>query len=105
MKIYLLRFSWRSIYKPLLNPGLGSPFPAAAVWGMAYLERNPGCKSAAIFGAKAGHLKTVIVVDEDIDPFDLNQVWWAVTARLQASKGVSILTRGKGAFMDPSQLK
>lgn len=90
----------------------GVHFPAAAgAWGIAILsltQRYPGharTAAHALFAAKAGaFVKTVIVVDEDIDPFDLNQVWWAMTARLQASRGVSILTRGKGAFMDPSQL-
>lgn len=90
----------------------GAYFPAAAGgWGMAIIslnQRYPGharTAAHALFATKAGaFVKTVIVVDEDIDPFDFDQVWWAMTARLQASRGVSILTRGKGAFMDPSQL-
>jgi 4-hydroxy-3-polyprenylbenzoate decarboxylase len=88
----------------------GVHFPAAAGgWGMAIVsldQRYPGhARTAAhgLFAGKAGaFVKTVVVVDEDIDPFDLNQVWWAMTARLQASRGVSVMTRGKGAFMDPS---
>ena len=89
----------------------GVHFPAAAGgWGMAILslnQRYPGhaqTAAHALFASKAGaFVKTVLVVDEDIDPFDPDQLWWAMTARLQASRGVSILTRGKGAFMDPSQ--
>ena len=92
-------------------PGIrGVHFPAAAGgWGMAIVsldQRYPGharTVAHALFSGKAGaFVKTVLIVDEDIDPFDLDQVWWAMTARLQASRGVSVMTRGKGAFMDPS---
>ena len=58
----------------------------------------------ALLGSKMGAFsKNVIVVDEDIDPFNLDEVWWAMLSRLQASRGVTILQRGKTAFMDPSQ--
>ena len=43
-------------------------------------------------------------MDEDIDPFNLDEAWWALVSRLQASRGITILKRGKGAFMDPSQV-
>lgn len=104
----------RNILKESLGiPGIrGIYFPAAAGgWGMAIIsldQRYPGharTAAHALFGAKVGaFLKTVIVVDADIDPFNLDEVWWAITARLQASRGISVLTRGKGAFMDPSQV-
>ena len=42
-------------------------------------------------------------MDEDINPFDLDEVWWAMVTRLQASRGGNILTRGKTAVLDPSQ--
>ncbi len=59
----------------------------------------------ALLGSKMGAiLKNVIIVDEDIDPYNLDEVWWAMVSRLQASRGITILKRGKGAFMDPSQL-
>jgi 3-polyprenyl-4-hydroxybenzoate decarboxylase len=59
----------------------------------------------ALLGSKMGAiLKNVILVDEDVDPFNLDDVWWAMVSRFQASRGMTILKRGKGAFMDPSQL-
>ncbi len=94
-------------------PGIrGVHFPASSgAWGMAIVsldQRYPGHSRTvahALLGSKMGSfLKNVIVVDEDIDPFSLNEVGWAMVSRLQASRGVTILQRGKGAFMDPSQL-
>jgi len=90
----------------------GVHFPAAAgAWGMAIVslnQRYPGHSRTvahSLLGSKMGaFLKNVIVVDEDIDPFNLDEVCWAMVSRLQASRGITILQRGKGAFMDPSQL-
>jgi len=57
-----------------------------------------------LLGSKMGaFLKNVILVDDDINPFNLDEVWWSMVSRLQASRGVTILQRGKGAFLDPSQ--
>jgi len=94
-------------------PGIrGVHFPAASAgWGMAVVsvnQRYPAHSRTiahALLGSKMGAiLKNVILVDEDIDPFNLDEVWWAMVSRLQASRGMTILERGKGAFMDPSQL-
>ncbi len=90
----------------------GIHFPAAAGgWGMAVVslnQRYPGHSRTvahALLGSKIGaFLKNLIIVDEDIDPFNLDEVWWVMVSRLQASRGITILQRGKGAFMDPSQL-
>jgi UbiD family decarboxylase len=101
-----------------LSEALGIPgtkgvhFPAASGgWGTAIVslnQRYPGHSRTvahALLGCKMGaFLKNVIIVDEDIDPFNLEEVSWAMVSRLQASRGVTILTRGKGAFMDPSQV-
>lgn len=94
-------------------PGIrGVHFPAASGgWGMAIVsvnQRYPAHSRTiahALLGSKMGaFLKNVIIVDEDIDPFNLDEVWWAMLSRLQASRGVTILQRGKTAFMDPSQI-
>ena len=58
-----------------------------------------------LLGSKMGaFLKNVILVDDDINPFNLDEVWWSMVSRLQASRGITILQRGKGVFMDPSQI-
>lgn len=90
----------------------GVHFPAAAGgWGMAVVsvnQRYPAHSRTiahALLGSKMGaFLKNVIIVDEDIDPFNLDDIWWTMFSRLQASRGVTILQRGKTAFMDPSQI-
>jgi UbiD family decarboxylase len=89
----------------------GVHFPApAGGWGTAVVsvnQRYPAHSRTiahALLGSKTGaFLKNVILVDEDIDPFNLDEVWWSLFSRLQASRGVTILQRGKTAFMDPSQ--
>jgi UbiD family decarboxylase len=47
-------------------------------------------------------LKQVIVVDEDIDPFDPLQVDWAMATRFQADKDTIIIPRIACSTLDPS---
>jgi len=49
--------------------------------------------------------KIVVVVDEDIDPFDLGQVWWAVATRTQGSRDFEVHPYGRTSRSDPSVLK
>lgn len=46
--------------------------------------------------------KVVIVVDEDVDVFDLDKVMWAVCTRSQADKDLIILPRTAAFQLDPS---
>lgn len=46
-------------------------------------------------------LKTVIVVDDDIDPWDLPRVLWALSFRFQPSRA-EIIKRGRSTPLDPS---
>lgn len=46
--------------------------------------------------------KVVIVVDENVDPFNLEQVMWAITTRVKPSKDVSIIENCPGMPLDPS---
>jgi UbiD family decarboxylase len=50
----------------------------------------------------AKHLKTIVVVDDDIDPFDLGQVWWAINTRVQGSRDIEILRFSPDPLSDPS---
>jgi 2,5-furandicarboxylate decarboxylase 1 len=47
-------------------------------------------------------LKQVIVVDDDIDPFDPMQVDWAMSTRFQADKDAIIIPRIACSTLDPS---
>ena len=73
-----------------------------AVVGIKKKHAEDGKK--AIEAAFAGHksLKHVVVVDEDIDIYDPSSVEWAIATRLQADKGVHILSGQKGSSLDPS---
>ena len=55
----------------------------------------------AVFG-NTRDLKLVIVVDEDINPYDLREVEWAVATRFQADRNLVILPLSPGSPLDPS---
>jgi anhydromevalonate phosphate decarboxylase len=59
----------------------------------------------AILAAFAAHtsLKHVIVVDEDIDPFDLQDVEYAIATRVRGDRDVLVITGARGSSLDPSQ--
>jgi UbiD family decarboxylase len=46
--------------------------------------------------------KIVIVVDDDIDIYDMDHVMWAVCTRCQPDRDVIIVPNLSGAFLDPS---
>jgi UbiD family decarboxylase len=47
-------------------------------------------------------LKLVVVVDDDIDVFNEEEVWWAVATRMQADRDIVIASGSAGAMLDPS---
>ena len=65
---------------------------------------NGETKQAALaaFGA-VDFIKNVIVVDADIDPFNEQEVMFAVATRTQARESVDIIKNVKGNTLDPSQ--
>ncbi|MCS0495543.1 UbiD family decarboxylase [Ancylobacter mangrovi] len=48
------------------------------------------------------YTKYVIVVDDDVDIFDLNDVFWAIATRVHAEKDIFFVPGAKGAIIDPS---
>lgn len=48
--------------------------------------------------------KIVIVVDEFVDPFNLEQVMWALTTRVRPDKDVSVIENCPGMPLDPSSV-
>ena len=48
--------------------------------------------------------KVIIVVDEFVDPFNLEQVMWALTTRVKPSKDVAIIPNCPGMPLDPSSV-
>jgi UbiD family decarboxylase len=57
----------------------------------------------SILGSPIGrYIKNVIVVDDDIDPYDLGQVDWAIATRVLASRDVQVITDVTGMILDPA---
>jgi 2,5-furandicarboxylate decarboxylase 1 len=50
-----------------------------------------GVNLAATLYAMKQNMKHVIVVDEDVDPYDFQQVFFAMTSRVDASKDVQVM--------------
>jgi UbiD family decarboxylase len=48
------------------------------------------------------YCKCVIVVDEDVDIFDLSDVMWAVATRVRAERDLVFVPRAMGAVLDPT---
>jgi UbiD family decarboxylase len=60
-------------------------------------------KQAALIAlGEIDFIKNVIVVDEDIDPFNEEEVMWSVATRVQADEDVDIIKNVKGNVLDPS---
>lgn len=58
----------------------------------------------AIMGTLGTELyaKYVIVVDDDVDVFNMQDVMWAVATRVQAEKDILLIPGAKGAIIDPT---
>jgi UbiD family decarboxylase len=67
-------------------------------------KRTEGDGKNAILAAFASHpsLKHVVVVDEDINIFDMNDVEYAIATRVQGDKDIIIIPGAKGSSLDPS---
>ena len=48
------------------------------------------------------YVKIVVVVDEDVDLFNLSDVTWAVSTRTRAEKDIMFLHGAMGAILDPT---
>ncbi len=70
-------------------------------------KTNDGDGKTAIMNCfAASHpLKLVIAVDDDIDPFALDQVEWALATRFQARSGIVLIDGARGSSLDPSSEK
>ncbi len=83
-----------------LTPGSGGWLTAV----ISIRKRVEGEGKNVILAAFTGHpsLKTVIVVDDDINIDDYSEIDWAISTRFQASKDLVIIGSAKGSTLDPS---
>ena len=64
-------------------------------------EGEPQMAIMATLGTEL-YTKHVIVVDDDVDIFDLNDVMWAVATRVRAEKDIFFIPGAKAAILDPT---
>jgi UbiD family decarboxylase len=81
--------------------------PGGMSWLHAVVQiakQGPEDGRRAIEAAFLGHgsLKHVVVVDEDVDPFDAESVEWAIATRFQADRGLVVLEDQPSSSLDPS---
>jgi len=67
-----------------------------------YVGQSRNAARMLISSSVSRYLKWVVVVDEDIDPFDLGQVWWALTTRVQGQRDIEVIPFGTCSRSDPS---
>jgi len=67
-------------------------------------KQTEGDGKNALMAAFAAHpsLKHAIVVDTDIDVFNLEDVEWAVATRFQATEDLVVIPNARGSTLDPS---
>jgi UbiD family decarboxylase len=67
-------------------------------------KRHPDDGRRAIEAAFQGHssLKHVVVVDQDVNPFDLAEVEWAIATRFQADRDLRVFENQPSSSLDPS---
>ena len=68
-------------------------------------KATQGDGKSAILAALAAHtsLKHVVVVDEDIDPFDPHDVEYAIATRVRGDRNLLVVTGARGSSLDPCQ--
>jgi 2,5-furandicarboxylate decarboxylase 1 len=64
-------------------------------------EGEPQMAMMAAMGTEL-YTKYVIVVDEDVDIFDMNDVMWAIATRVRAEKDIVLIPGAKSAILDPT---
>jgi len=67
-------------------------------------KKNEGEARTAMLAAMVNNadIKHVIVVDEDIDIFDMEEVEWAVATRFQGDRDLTVIPRIQTSPLDPS---
>src|SRR5271157_355991 len=67
-----------------------------------YVGHSLNAGRTLISSRVGSHLKTIVLVDDDIDPYDLGQVWWAINTRVQGSRDIEIYRYSAEPRSDPS---
>jgi 4-hydroxy-3-polyprenylbenzoate decarboxylase/2,5-furandicarboxylate decarboxylase 1 len=81
-------------------PEGGAEFLAVVSMRQRYVNQAKNLLLSAL--GSVAHPKMVVVVDDDIDVYDLAKVWWAVLTRAQPSNDYIIIPEAAGGQLDPS---
>ena len=81
---------------------VGSGGPFNLIISLAKKTEGEPMRAALAAISASNFIKHVIVVDDDVDPEDLNEVMWAVSSRVQADQDLTILKNLQGQVLDPS---
>jgi 2,5-furandicarboxylate decarboxylase 1 len=71
--------------------GINFPFVQTVIVSCKLPARGLGVNVAAVLYSMKQNMKHVIVVDEDVDPYDFQQVFFALTSRVDARQDVQVL--------------
>lgn len=112
-----MRPPWHHFGLPVRGAGIWSNLDAvgvtdvAGVWQhvstmmtvIAVKQRYAGhAKRAALIAAAGNYLgRIIVVVDEDIDPSNLNDVMWAIATRCEPLESIDIIRQGWSSALDP----
>lgn len=93
--LQMVRHVTSRVHAVHLSPGGSCRYHAI----VALDKRREGEAKNVIFAALASHenVKTVIVVDKDINIYDMEEVEWAISTRLRPDTGVFIIPGAVGA--------
>jgi UbiD family decarboxylase len=81
-------------------PEGGAEFLAVISMRQRYVNQAKNLILSAL--GSVAHPKVVIVVDDDIDVYDMSKVWWAVFTRSQPSTDLIVIPEAAGGQLDPS---
>ncbi len=85
-------------------------FNLASTWtltGIASMRQSYGGQAKqlmnAIWATPFGtYIKNLFIVDDDVDPFDINQVLWALSVRFRGEDDIVSIRKAPGSMLDPS---
>ena len=82
----------------------GGKFMAVLQFRKATIADEGRQRQAALLAFSAfPELKHVFLVDDDVDPFDMSDVLWAMTTRYQGNLDTVFLPGVRGHVLDPTQ--
>jgi UbiD family decarboxylase len=95
-----LRATYPDVTAVACPPEGGAEFLVVVALRQRYAYEARNVMLAAF--ASTAHPKIVVVVDDDVDIYDMAKVWWAIATRCQPADDVTIIDRAAGGQLDPS---